>query len=76
MPRKFQIQLEDGLFHQLNKLCNGDESIMQDYIVHTLREKFDQSNDKKSSGKKDNLEDYLIKGQSGSRNYGIKGQGW
>ena len=76
MPRKFQIQLEDGLFHQLNKLCNGDESIMQDYIVHTLKEKFDQSNDKKSSGKKDNLEDYLIKGQAGSRNYGIKGQGW
>ena len=69
MPRKLQIELEDEVFQQLKELCKGNESIMKDYIVRNLKEKF-------SSGEKDDLEGYLKKGQSGSRNYGVKGQGW
>ena len=76
MFRKLQIELEDKVFYQLNELCKGDESAMQDFIVHMLKEKFDQSKDKISSQDKDSLENYLKKGQSGSRNYGVKGQGW
>ena len=76
MSRKLQIELEDQVFYQLKKLCKGDESVIQDYIVHTLKEKFNQSNDKFSTGEKDSLEGYLKKGKLGSRNYGIKGQGW
>ena len=69
MPRKLEIELEDEVFYQLKELCKGNESIMKDYIVRNLKEKF-------SSGEKDDLEGYLKKGQSGSRNYGVKGQGW
>ena len=76
MSRKIQIELEDEVFYQLNEFCKGDETVMQDYIVHTLKEKFNQSNEKFLSGKKDILEGYLKKGPSGSRNYGVKGQGW
>ena len=76
MSRKFQIELEDEVFSQLNELCKGDENVMQDYIIQTLKEKINQSKDNFSSGKKDSLESYLEKGQIGSRNYGVKGQGW
>jgi len=76
MPRKLQIELEDEIFYKLNEICKNDENVMQDYIVHTLKEKFNKSNDDFLSGKKDNLETYLKKARSGSRNYGIKGQGW
>ena len=76
MPRKFKIELEDEVFYQLNEICKGDESVMQNYIIHTLKEKFNQSNDKISSREKDSLETYLKNSRPGSRNYGIKGQGW
>ncbi len=76
MSRKIQIELEGEVFYQLNELCKGDESVMQDYIVNILKEKFNQSNDNISPGEKENLENYLKKGQSGKRNYGVKGQGW
>ena len=76
MPRIFQIELEDEVFNRLKEFCNGNESVMQDYIVNNLKEKLNQSNDKISAGEKDNLEDYLKKSQSGSRNYGVNGQGW
>tara|TARA_B100000686_G_scaffold137158_1_gene144382 strand:- start:189 stop:419 length:231 start_codon:yes stop_codon:yes gene_type:complete len=76
MSRKLQIELEDEVFCQLNEICKGDEKVMQDYIVRTLKEKFNQSNDKISSREKDSLETYLKNSRPGSRNYGIKGQGW
>ena len=76
MSRKIQIELEEEVFHQLKKLCNGNESSMQENIVQNIKKNFNQSNDKIASEKKDSLEDYLKKGRTGSRNYGVKGQGW
>ena len=76
MARKFQIKLEEKVFHQLKELCKGDENVMHDYIVHILKENLNQSNCNFSPEEKDDLEGYLKKGLSGSRNYGVKGQGW
>ena len=76
MIRKIQIKLEEKVFQQLNELCKGDECVMHDYIAHTLKEKLNQSNCNFPPELKDDLEGYLKKGQSGSRNYGVKGQGW
>ena len=76
MSKKLQIELEDHVFYQLNELCKGDKNVMQDYIIHILKEKFNKSKDKSLSGDKDSLLSYLEKGQSGSKNYGVKGQGW
>ena len=77
MSQKFEINLEDELFNQLKEVCKGDESVMQDYITHIIKEKFNQINNKTpSEHKKDTLENYLKNSQSGSRKYGVKGQGW
>jgi len=76
MLRKLLIELEDEVFYQLKEFCKGDESIMQEYVVHILKQNLHQSSDKFLPIEKDSLETYLKKGQSGNRNYGVKGQGW
>ena len=76
MIRNFNIELEDNLYQQLKELCKGEESAMREYILQTLKEKLNQNDLKKLSKDKKSLESYLNKGQGGSRNYGVKGQGW
>jgi formiminotetrahydrofolate cyclodeaminase len=70
MRRKLNIELEDEIFQKLHTLCKGDDEAIEKYIIQAK----DAPSD--SSEKKESLEDYLNKGQSGSRNYGVKGQGW
>ena len=76
MIRNFNIQLEDKLYQQLKELCKGEESNIQEYILETLKERLKQKELTKLSKDKTSLESYLNKGQGGSRNYGVKGQGW
>ena len=76
MRRNFNIELEDKLYQQLKELCKGEESTMREYILQTLKERLDQEELNKLSKDKSSLESYLNKGQGGSRNYGVKGQGW
>jgi len=52
----------------------GNEKVMLEYIKKALKDKIKQEENPNSP--KDSLESYLSKGQSGSRNYGVKGQGW
>ena len=76
MIRNLNIELEDNLYQQLKKLCKGEESTMREYILQTLKERLNQNDLNKLSKDKPSLENYLNKGQGGSRNYGVKGQGW
>tara|TARA_B100000686_G_scaffold197185_1_gene204021 strand:- start:154 stop:384 length:231 start_codon:yes stop_codon:yes gene_type:complete len=76
MTQIFNIEFEDKLYQQLKELCKGEESTMQDYILQTLKERLNQEELNKLSNNKTCLENYLNKGQGGSRNYGVKGQGW
>ena len=76
MTQNFNIELEDKLYQQLKELCKGEESTTQDYILQTLKERLNQEELNKLSKDKTSLESYLNKGQGGSRNYGVKGQGW
>ena len=76
MIRNFNIELEDNLYQQLKELCKGEESTMREYILQTLKERLKQNDLNKLSKDKTSLESYLNKGQRGSRNYGVKGQGW
>ena len=76
MIRNFNIRLEDKLYQQLKELCKGEESTMREYILQTLKERLNQNNLNKLSKDKTSLESYLNKGQGGTRNYGVKGQGW
>ena len=47
MGRKFEIVLEDELFHQLEDLCRNNKIATQDFIVQTLKEKLNQDNAKR-----------------------------
>ena len=76
MIRDFNIKLEDKLYQQLKELCKGEESAMREYILQTLKERLNQEELNKLSKDKTSLESYLNKGQRGTRNYGVKGQGW
>ena len=76
MIRKFNIELEDNLYQQLKELCKGEESAMREYILKILEESLNQNDLNQLPKDKTNLETYLNKGQRGSRNYGVKGQGW
>ena len=76
MTRNFNIEMEDKLYQQLKELCKGEESTMKDYILQTLKKRLNQEELNKLSKDETSLESYLTKGQRGSRNYGVKGQGW
>jgi hypothetical protein len=76
MKRKLNVELEDEIFQKIHTLCKGDDEAIQDYIINAIKHHVSQENLSDSSEDKESLEDYLNKGQSGSRNYGVKGQGW
>ena len=76
MIRDFNIKLEDKLYQQLKELCKGEENAMREYILQILKESLNQNDLNQLSKDKTSLESYLKKGQRGSQNYGVKGQGW
>ena len=76
MKRKFNIEIEDEIFQKLHILCKGDDNTINEYIIQAIKNHISQNDPSGSSENSESLEDYLNKGQSGSRNYGAKGQGW
>ena len=74
MSQGLKIELDDQVFQQLKELCKGDENKMKEYIKKALKTIINQEN--LSNSPKDSLDSYLSKGKAGSRNYGVKGQGW
>ena len=74
MTQELKIKLDDQLFKKLKELCMGDEIAIEEYVKKLLIEKFNQ--EEKPDSPKENLGNYLNKGPTGSRNYGVKGQGW
>mgnify|MGYP001490011254 FL=1 len=74
MGQNLKIELDDQVFRQLKELCKGDENKMKEYIKKALKNRLNQEN--LSNSPKDSLDSYLSKGKAGSRNYGVKGQGW
>ena len=74
MSQDLKIELDDQVFQQLKELCKGDENKMKEYIKKALKNILNQEN--LSNSPKDSLDSYLSKGKAGSRNYGVKGQGW
>ncbi len=76
MKQKFDIELEEEIFQKLHTLCKGDDEAIKEYIIQAIKRHVSQDGSSDSSDDKESLEDYLNKGQSGSRNYGVKGQGW
>lgn len=72
MGQEIKIELNHQIFQQLKELCKSDENAMKEYIEEALKIKLNQD----GPSDKGNLESYLSKEPSGSKNYGVKGQGW
>jgi len=75
-----KLKLDDETYQYLKNKFGGDINAMEDFVKKTLSKEIEKTRlDPNESEKKnidDNLENYLKSGKSGSRSYGIKGQGW
>ena len=64
MSKRVILNIEPDLYQRLEKRFKNDEHGLNQFIIDPLPDE------------KDGLENYLKKGSSGSRTYGVKGQGW
>ena len=75
-----KLKLDDGTYQYLKNKFDGDIDAIEDFIKNTLSKEIEKTrlnpNDLEKKKTTDNLENYLKSGKSGSRSYGIKGQGW
>ena len=75
-----KLKLDDETYQYLKAKFGGDINAMEDFVKKTLSNEIKKNPlDPNESDKKHidgNLENYLKSGKSGSRSYGIKGQGW
>ncbi len=74
MARK--IKITDDMYQQLNARFKGDEKLMEEYIIQAVKNQISKDESSDARDEKESLENYLNKGKPGSRNYGVKGQGW
>jgi hypothetical protein len=72
MQKKVTLNIESDLYERLESHFKDDEQGMIQFINEAIRKQLPDP----SPNEKDDLENYLKKGSSGSRTYGIKGQGW
>jgi hypothetical protein len=75
-----KLELDDATYQYIKSKFNNDKKAMSTYAIKILTEKVKTNplNNKKVNIKNqtNDLKDYLESGESGSRSYGIKGQGW
>jgi hypothetical protein len=69
MKKKLSIELNQDVYDQLLSRFQGSEEALIVFVTQFLET---QANKDDLKG----LEDYLKSGDAGSRQYGIKGQGW
>jgi hypothetical protein len=76
MSKQITLNIEPELYKHLEIRFKGNEQGMKQFIVDAIRNHLSEAPLKEAPNKKDDLESYLKQGSSGSRSYGIKGQGW
>jgi len=74
MPKKLTLNIEPDLYQLLENRFKEDEQGLNQFIIDAIRTQL--SDPAHLPDEKDGLENYLQKGSSGSRTYGVKGQGW
>jgi len=74
MQKKLILNLDEKVYQRLLNHCRGDENALQEYVAKILATHKQEEDTAPDINK--GLEDYLKKGNAGSRSYGIKGQGW
>jgi len=78
MKNKFTIILDDKVCGNLREIFKDDDEAIIKFVVQAINNELERCGGVQSSSRKNSegLEDYLQSGDAGSRNYGIKGQGW
>ncbi|MBT3924071.1 MAG: hypothetical protein HOF21_16005 [Nitrospina sp.] len=76
MSQKVTLNIESELYQRLEAHFRDDEQGLNHFIIESIRKQLSDLPITQSQSKQDDLENYLKKGSSGSRTYGIKGQGW
>jgi hypothetical protein len=75
-----KLKLDDGTYQYLKDKFDGDINAIEDFIKKILSKEIEKTrldpNELEKKNTNENLENYLKSGKSGSRSYGIKGQGW
>ena len=72
-----KLELDENTYQYLKIKFNGDEKAMGDFVNKILTKELAKvHNNKSTTDNKDDQKDYLKSSKSGSRSYGIKGQGW
>ena len=75
-----KLKLDDETYQYLKVKFGGDINAMEDFVKKILsneiKNKCLDSTEAEKKNIDDKLENYLKSGKSGSRSYGIKGQGW
>ena len=75
-----KLKLDDATYQYLKDRFDGDVNLIEDFIKKILSKEIKKirldPNDLDKNNTSDNLENYLKSGKSGSRSYGVKGQGW
>lgn len=75
-----KLKLDDATYQYLKDRFDGDVNLIEDFIKKFLSKEIKKirldPNDLDKKNTSDNLENYLKSGKSGSRSYGVKGQGW
>ena len=74
MSKKITLDIDENLYQRLELIFEDDEQGLKNFIINALRNHLKTINS--FPEKKNDLESYLKKGISGSRTYGVKGQGW
>ena len=75
-----KLKLDDDTYQYLKDKFDGDINAIEDFVKKIISKEIEKTrldpNDSEKKNINDNLENYLKSGKSGSRSYGIKGQGW
>jgi hypothetical protein len=74
MSKRITLHIDKNLYRILESRFKDDEQGLQSFIIDAIRTHLKPSSS--SQEKNNDLEGYLKKGLSGSRTYGVKGQGW
>jgi len=78
--KHLKLELGDETYQRLKEKFKGNEKAMSDFAAKALTDELLKLSTDKSvaDSEKDKaaLKDYLKSIKSGSRSYGIKGQGW
>ena len=74
MQKKLTLNIEPDLYQRLENRFKEDKQGLNQFIIDAIRNQL--SDPARLPDGKDGLENYLQKGSSGSRTYGVKGQGW